>query len=146
MLRRLIDGLAAAGGALSASAWPSFLQQYRVGLASRIDELARVVGEAPRGGDAAAFVARQETRLTTLREALAQIDTGGPIARLAGFARGFDPDTARVAWDRFEPALQFGWSGAAHALAGALLGLALVGGVAWPARRIALRRRRERWT
>src|SRR4029453_7062619 len=47
MLRRLADGFAAAGGALAFSAWPSFLQQYRVGLANRIHQLARVGGQAP---------------------------------------------------------------------------------------------------
>jgi len=140
MLRRLFDGLAAAGGALTASAWPSFLQQYRVGLANRVDELARVVGEGRgRGGDVAAFAADQDVRLASLRDALAAIDTGGPIGRLAGFARGFDAATVQATWQRFEPGLQLGWSGVAHAVIGALAGLALAWIVAWPFRRAARR-------
>jgi hypothetical protein len=139
MLRRVLDGFAAAAGALAASAWPSFLQQYRVGLASRIDELARVAaeGRGRAGADVAAFIADQERRLASLRETLAALEAAGPFRRVVAFAAGFDPATARVTWDRFEPALQLGWSGALHAAAGALIGLALAWLVAWPLRRRA---------
>ena len=44
-LGRLIVGLAAAGGALTASQLPEFTQQYRQRLGGAVDELLRVVAD-----------------------------------------------------------------------------------------------------
>ena len=148
MLRRLFESLMAALGGVAGSAWPSFLQQYRVGIANRIDELARVVVDARLrpGAMGNVFLSDQERRLDGLRDALAWLDSAGPIGGAVAFVRGFDAATLRTTWERFEPALQFGWAGTLHLAAGALAGLALASALGWPVRRWRGREIPERWS
>jgi len=163
LLRRLAFAIGLACGLIGTQA-PEFAQQYRQRLAGAVDELARVVstfdaeakaenltpGEAiqrlrqdpdklaeERGRD----MADDKARLVRLKDALAAFTDAGPVRRLFAVAGTFDASTARRAWSDFEPAVPT--TGEAL-IVGAVcwaLGWLMTHVAAWPARRVAARRR-----
>ena len=147
-LGRLIVGLAAAGGALTASQLPEFTQQYRQRLGGAVDELLRVVadfdadaarnpltGEAavstytrsaePFLGDRGASIDRVFFRFEKLSEQQARLESAPPLMRPIVALSRPDPAVLEDAWSDFEPAVPVSAAG----FVWAAIGFFLLGGV-----------------
>lgn len=128
---------------------PEFSQQYRQRLGGAIDALEEVLADFRR--DAARYglsiseaIARQraaddpfirargdsmalaDERLARLKEQQVQLQTAGPLQRLAVVARRFDPQLAQATAQAYEPAVPVTFAGFVCAGAGALAGLLLM--------------------
>ena len=144
----IVRALTLAGGltgAVGASQFPEFSQQYAQRLAGAVDELQRVVAEFD--ADAASVGASREEALVDLAQGgaigAARADTmagtitrharlsadlealknAGPFTRAAQATRFTDTDIAGRAWEDYKPAVPFTFEGAVFAGAGFLAGL-----------------------
>lgn len=153
MILRVLALAGGLTGALGASQFPEFSQQYRQRLGGAVDELARQVtryeadaqaagmalpmylaalaAEGPLARTQAANMAADVTRYQDLSADLARLDGAGPFMRAKLAAQAFDGEIARRAWQTYEPALPLTFEGATFAGTGLLtgwLGLSLVFG------------------
>lgn len=160
MIGRSLKLAGAVAGAVAASQFPAYSQQYLQRLGGAVDELGRVVADFDSSAQAAGltrqaaleemtgsdFVERRRddmrmtitrhTRLVADLEALRDTDA---VARALQPQRFTDPQIAQAAWQNFEPAVPATLTGLGFAGAGGALGygfaqglLALLG---WPFRR-----------
>lgn len=143
MLKRLVDGLFAAAGALAFSVLPSFIQQYLAGLAICRVELLRVVSDArlQPGAMSPDFLARTEARGEWCATAATAIDRSDGFGRLFAFARHFDMEIARATLGVFRPALQLTVDGLYLFYVGVIVGLIVSQLLASPFRLFSRRRR-----
>ena len=145
---------------------PEFAQQYRQRLAGAVDELSRVVGvfydEAaqhaltppaaitrlkdnpdPLARERGADMETDIVRLGRLTDALAAFRDSGIWRRLTALAGDFDLETARKAWQDFQPAVPTSAEAIAVGIFGLLVGWGATHAFTWPVRR-HLQKRRER--
>jgi len=151
---------------LAATQAPEFAQQYRQRLAGAIDELSRVVGtfydEAaklsltppdaitrlkvnsdPLARERGVDMESDIGRLERLKGALGAFRDSGAWRRLLVLAGDFDLETARKAWQDFEPAVPTSAEAFAIGALGLIWGWGATHLGAWPIRR-HLQKRRER--
>jgi len=150
-LGRLIVGIAAAGGALTASQLPEFTQQYRQRLGGAVDELLRVVADfdadaarnqltrvaaldtygrsaEPFLRDRGVSMERVFSRFEYLSEQQARLESAPPLMRPVVALSGADSRVLEGAWSDFEPAVPvtaagFVWAAIGFFLAGGLVSL-----------------------
>jgi len=151
-MRRMLASVCGIGLALVLSQFPEYAQQYTQRLGGAVDEL-RVVTEefdraATEGGltRAAAidrysasndeFLAGRGSSMTAtfqrydkLRETLAQIQNAGPIERFQSLPAYLDTDIGRRTLENYKPAVPVTMEGILYALAGFLLGFAMLSAV-----------------
>lgn len=160
---RIAIVLALLCGAATSQA-PEFVQQYRQRLGGAVDELQRVLADfdqnaAAQGLDRNGGIARLQqnvdpfaqgqgaeiegiaARKARLTSQMQEMDAGGSFGRLLAVIRDPDPSVASRALANFAPAIPVTADGLFSGLAGFLLGLGILHGLAWPVRR---RRRRAR--
>ena len=165
LLRRLALAIGLACGLVATQA-PEFAQQYRQRLAGAIDELSRIVQQfeteaASQSLTPAEAIARLEAnsdelarergadidsdmvRLTRLQAELAAFRDAAPLRRLATLARQFDPKTAELAWQDFEPAMPTSFEALVLGGLAAVWGWATTHLCIWPVRRHWQRRRQR---
>jgi hypothetical protein len=163
-LRRIALAIGLLCGLVATQA-PEFAQQYRQRLAGAVDELSRAVGvfydEAakqsltppaainrlkdnpdPLARERGADVETDIVRLGRLTDALAAFRDSGIWRRLAALAGDFDIETARKAWQDFQPAIPTSADALAIGIFGLLVGWGATHAFTWPVRR-HLQKRRE---
>ncbi len=164
MLTKAIRALAALAGAMLLSQFPAFYDQYLQRLGGRLDqariEIARIEDAARQErlsvgayiavflGDEKSPVRRQghvmEARINELEDleaAFAALRDAATAARPMRFAEHAENDTARAAWEDFQPALPLGTEGMTYGLIGMLGGLL---GASMGERAVTAARRRRR--
>ena len=164
-LRRIALAIGLLCGLVATQA-PEFAQQYRQRLAGAVDELSRVVGvfydEAakqsltppdainrlkdnpdPLARERGSDIENDIVRLGRLTDALAAFRDSGIWRRLSALAGDFDPETARKAWQDFQPAVPTSAEAITVGILGLLVGWGATHTVTWPVRR-HLQKRRER--
>jgi hypothetical protein len=142
----------------AASQTPEFVQQYRQRLGGAVDELQRVLSDFDQdaagqglnrnGGIArlqqngdplaqgqGAEIERIAARKARLTLQMQEMSDSGLLGQLAAFVRDPDPSVASRALDSFSPAIPVTTDGLFSGLAGFLLGLGVLHGLAWPIRR-----------
>jgi len=146
-MARKLDSLAGAmvgaAGAVTASQWREYLQQYRQRLGGHLDEAKgqlvhladlQAVADDVQRPMVTEMMAVGEARAATLAEALRAL-TESPVALQPwAFVRHLDPVAARATLEAFQPALPIDTSSLAWAGAGlvaALLLYELVKGLVW---------------
>jgi hypothetical protein len=151
MIGRILNGLAAIGGAGTASQFPAFYQQYlqRLGgradqaraQAERVQEAALSLGLSPEQymqslQTSAEAAARREAEVVaasladaqSLTAAFERLAEAEPAMRPALFASHFDPSIAAATAESFQPALPLSVETLVYASLGMLLGLLLLAG------------------
>jgi hypothetical protein len=164
-LRRIALAIGLLCGLVATQA-PEFAQQYRQRLAGALDELSRVVGvfydeaskhsltppeaitrlkdnQDPLARERGADMESDIVRLGRLTELLATFRDSGIWRRLVALAGDFDPETARKAWQDFEPAVPTSTEAIAIGILGLVVGWGATHAFTWPVRR-HLQKRRER--
>jgi len=132
-----------AAGALAASQWREYLQQYRQRLGGHLDEargqvlhlsdLRELAGEAQRQV-VSNMMAASQARADSLAETLRALAEATPPLQPVVFVRHFDPVAARATLESFQPALPMDAASLAWAVAGlvgALMLYELVKGLLW---------------
>ncbi len=146
-MARKLDSLAGAmvgaAGAMAASQWREYLQQYRQRLGGHLDEAEaqlvhlaghHAVADAAERPMITEIMAVVEDRVTTLGAALRALAEAPSALQPWAFVRHLDPLAARATLEGFQPALpvdtaSLAWSGAG--LVVALLLYELVKGLLW---------------
>ncbi|WP_438957094.1 DUF2937 family protein [Cognatiyoonia sp.] len=144
---KTISLAAGVAGAVAASQYPAFTQQYIQRLGGQVDALSRVVSdfdnsalEAGLGRDAALLqmtgtefltFRQSDMRATFRRHAdltdhLAILNSATPMARLTMPHRIADAETFAATWDSFSPAIPVTRAGALATGVGGFLGFAVV--------------------
>jgi hypothetical protein len=167
VLGRIANGLFAAAGAACAAQVPAFYRQYLQHLSGRLaqarEDLAPIVQDAEARGmsvgaylDKAAGEAGELTgtlvagyrstyaAVQRLDDAHAALSAAGPLERPLALARHFEVKIAQGTLESFGPALPLSAEGGAYALAGLLLGIAVLWTLERPVVAVARRRRTAR--
>ncbi len=163
-LGRFIVGAAAAAGAIAASQFPEFAQQYRQRLGGALHEVQDIVADfdATAAGskmsrdqavqhllaaneaflrDQGAHVQRTLHRLDRLSEQRARLESAPALARPVIALSQPDPSVLRGTWGDFEPAVPttpsgFVWAAIGFFLAGGVVSLVRqMAGIGWRYRR-----------
>lgn len=152
-MRRMAGMIGGVALGLTASQFPEFTQQYEQRLGGAVDQLAAVIADFDASAERAGLT-REEAltvydtaeedfladrgrdmrntfaRHVRLSAHLEMIETAGPIEKVNGFARYYDPEIGSRALDAYDPAVPVNPEGLAWAGAGLVAGYALIVGAA----------------
>jgi len=138
---RILNMLAGVGLGVCLSQFPEFAQQYEQRLGGAVDELETIIADfdstAARAGlsrtealltyesanndfltERGIDMTRTFARHARLTAYLEELQTAGPVERVIGFARYYDPEIASRALQTYEPALPVTPEGLGYTLAG----------------------------
>ncbi|MBA99127.1 MAG: DUF2937 family protein [Sulfitobacter sp.] len=148
MILRALTFAGGITGAVLASQFPEYSQQYLQRLGGAVDALHEVTADFDASAQAVGmsraealaqmtgspFMERRRmdmsatfTRYETLRDTLHKLEGQGPFMRAYYLPRMNDPQIAKAAWGAFQPAVPLGFAGAVFAGFGFVIGALGVG-------------------